>query len=189
MFKVFEIIAAITCLWWFGFIFIAGDPNVRIERTCDPVSSVFGRLAGSVVDLAHADNSEDVREWFQEASYSCRYMVWNQFFGDDWRKNQHDAPVTVGGVDANGKPLPVRLGIDGLPLPSLPGQTEPVAGAAPIPAAPLPHGVVGPPVKEEPSIREPRNVAPPTSTKRRTDSLDDIQLPAKLPPGVPSTHP
>lgn len=204
MFKVFEILSAIVILWWLGYIFIAGDPNVRIERTCDPVAGVFGRLAGTAADLAKYDEAESVREFFQERAYDCRYAVWNQFYGDDWRRNAHDQPVNVApAVAPKGAPVPgapnvPRVGIDGLPLPELPGfpaSAPPVAPSAGSDGAavavpkvePLPPGVVPPPVRVEPVQRAPREVAPPTApSSRKGDALEDIKLPEKRAPGTPS---
>jgi hypothetical protein len=189
--KLVGLLLSIVILWWLGWIVFAADPNVRIERTCAPVSGLFGRVAGSVADLARYDEADGVRDWFGEADYSCRYIVWNQFYGDEWRARQKEPPPAEKGAKvAKKEPKPKRMGIDGLPLPDLPGEEnepirrEPLPTGQPKKIEPLPPGVVPPPVRVEPALREEREVAPPTApTPKKADSIDDIVLPAKRPPG------
>jgi hypothetical protein len=181
MFKVIELLLGITTLWWIGYIFVAGDASERIDRTCAPIEVVFGRFVSSGTDLA-MENSDDVRGWFHKANYSCRYMVWNQFYGEDWRNAQHKTDVRPAEVEEvelvpTGK---LALGIDGKPLPSLP------VPRVLKPSAAMPLDGVPPPEKRLPAGRETKLLNPPqeVGTVGRVRALEQYQVPAKRPADV-----
>lgn len=178
MFKVMELILGVTFLWWLGYIFIAGDPNERIERTCAPVEVVFGRFATSSAELA-INEGDDVRGFFHKANYSCRYMVWNQFYGEEWRNSQHRQelkPAEVAEIDISGRQT---MGIDGKPLPPLPGQER-----VKKPSVATPLDGVPPPEQRVPAVRDTKLVAPPAevNANKTVQPLEKYKLPEKRPP-------
>lgn len=68
---------------WMGSVFITSDSNLRIERTCVPVSWI-GKLSASVMSLASPDLEEATNQFFLSGKNNCQYVVWRQFFSEEY---------------------------------------------------------------------------------------------------------
>lgn len=82
MAKSFSIVT-ILMVMYIGWIFLASDSQVRIERVCHPV--VWGgNVAVSVTSLTFNDSQDSVQEAFNNLDYGCRFTVWRLFYEKEY---------------------------------------------------------------------------------------------------------
>lgn len=72
---------------WLIWIFVAGLPLDRMSRTCQPVHW-SGRLVTSLTSLAAPSYARSVDNWFENQFLNCRYVIWQQFYEDEYRAEQ-----------------------------------------------------------------------------------------------------
>lgn len=72
----------LLCMLWLGSIFVTSNDQMRIERTCAPVSWV-GKLTASVMSLASPDLETATHKSFKSATDSCQYVVYRQFYSEE----------------------------------------------------------------------------------------------------------
>lgn len=83
----FVTLFALGFIGWLGYIMISSDPKVRLERSCVPVGW-FGKAAVSASDLLTDSMSAGVQDFVNNREIDCRYIVWRQFFEEDYLKQQ-----------------------------------------------------------------------------------------------------
>lgn len=83
----FVTLFALSLIGWIAYIIISSDPKIRLERSCAPVGW-FGKVAVSVTDLFTDSMSLSVQEFVNSREMDCRYVVWRQFFEEDYIKQQ-----------------------------------------------------------------------------------------------------
>jgi hypothetical protein len=66
-------------------IFMAGDGQARIARTCRPLLWT-GNVAVSLTAFATASGAESVQKWSNKLDYGCRYAAWRLIYQDDYNK-------------------------------------------------------------------------------------------------------
>lgn len=84
LFSMLLIMLSIVFIAW---IFIPGEPSERTNRACSPVLWA-GKVVVSGTDLINQDYSPPTTRFFEEANYSCRYMVWKTFYYESWVESQ-----------------------------------------------------------------------------------------------------
>lgn len=88
--KPFLAIFFIAVMVWVGSIFIAGEPLLRIDRTCAPVS--WGNtFVTSLTRLVAPSYAPKVDGFFINRFQDCRYMMWQQFYEDGYREMKRAA--------------------------------------------------------------------------------------------------
>lgn len=86
MAKPFATFFFILCMVWLGSIFVTSDPNLRIERTCKPITWV-GKLVGSVASASNTGNESSINGGFYPVVQGCKTVVWKLFYQDDVNAN------------------------------------------------------------------------------------------------------
>ncbi len=87
--KTFSILTLLTALY-VGWIFIADNSQVRIERACAP-TLWFGNVSTSLTALTLSEYQQNVEDGFKTVDYACRFTVWRLFFEQeylDWMAQQ-----------------------------------------------------------------------------------------------------
>lgn len=87
MMKPFGTAFFLLVMLWVGSILITTEPRERIGRTCAPIGWV-GKFSASVMHLASADLVTDTEDFFQNRSNNCEYVVWRQFYEDDYMERE-----------------------------------------------------------------------------------------------------
>lgn len=86
MLKPFSLVFFILVMAWLGAIFVTSDPQKRIERTCSPVEYV-DKAASSGMQLVDAAWGSSTHNFFVNAHYGCRFVVWRMFYEEEWQKS------------------------------------------------------------------------------------------------------
>lgn len=66
-------------------VFLAGNPQSRIENACRPIGWV-GNATTSLAALAMPSQQASAQRWFDKFEYGCRYLTWRLFYQDDYNK-------------------------------------------------------------------------------------------------------
>ncbi len=82
-----SMISVMLLIVFFVWIFIPGEPTERSNRACSPTLWA-GKLVVSATDLMNSSLSPPTTRFFEEANYSCRYMVWKTFYYEAWIDSQ-----------------------------------------------------------------------------------------------------
>ena len=85
MLKPFSLLFFVAVMAWFGAIFLPSDPQVRMDRTCIPVSYI-DKGATAAMQLVDAGWGEGTHEFFENIHYGCRFVVWRVFYEDAWNR-------------------------------------------------------------------------------------------------------
>lgn len=99
----FGAISTILILLFAGYVLIAPSPELRIARTCSPVSW-FGNVVESIVLMVYPSAYKGVNQSFYKTTYGCQYTVWRLFYGQEYEqaiKNDADSTDKESGVDEN----------------------------------------------------------------------------------------
>lgn len=75
----------ILFLAFVAWVFLAGNPNSRIENFCRPVGWT-GNVVTSLTALVLPDQQTKVQGWFDKLEYGCRYMTWRLFYQETYNK-------------------------------------------------------------------------------------------------------
>ena len=66
----------------------ASTPMLRVERVCRPVYW-FGSIWVSTAELTGSkEGIVSMLKMREDMDFSCRYIVWKQFYYDDWMKQK-----------------------------------------------------------------------------------------------------
>lgn len=87
-----SMIAMMVAIVFIAWIFIPGEPTERSNRACSPVLWT-GKFVVATTDLIDADLSAPTTRFFEEANYSCRYVVWKTFYYEAWVDSQAEEKV------------------------------------------------------------------------------------------------
>ena len=68
-----------------GYIFIADSPQERLDHACKPVEWV-GNMTVSLSALTTPGWQTRVKRWIANTDYACEYVLWRQFYEDDYKK-------------------------------------------------------------------------------------------------------
>lgn len=66
-------------------VFVAGNPQQRIEHACRPVGW-SGNVVTSLSALVLPQHQQKVQGWFDGVEYGCRYTTWRLFYQDEYNK-------------------------------------------------------------------------------------------------------
>ena len=88
------LISAILILWFIGWIMIATDPQVRINRGCAPVGWT-GSLFVSLTAMVWDSQVRNVQGVSDRMEYGCRYALWRSFYEKDYLAAGHSLPSTT----------------------------------------------------------------------------------------------
>ncbi len=132
--KLISAIVAAGLAIWLGWIMVASDEAVRVERAAS-VCGGTAKVMGSIVRAFDESAGEAFYELHTSWSASCQASIWYFFSGADDRHatapvDQIQMPTPPGGAlpsDSAGKPLP--NGKAGGGLPDMPRRSEPPASA------------------------------------------------------------
>lgn len=97
----FSHITGILLVVYIGWIFIAGEPTVRMDRACRPVEWT-GNMAVSLAALTYPSGQRKTQLAFENMDYGCEYSLWRLFYESDYLKNQAGA-----GLDAPKQSEPI----------------------------------------------------------------------------------
>lgn len=81
----FGMLTSLLFLVYVGWMFIAPDPMVRIERACKPVEWT-GNLAVSITALTIDSATTGTRQAFENLTYGCEYSIWRLFYEEEYAK-------------------------------------------------------------------------------------------------------
>lgn len=81
--KPFSSLLGIGLLVFIGWIAIGGQPTVRIERFCSPVSWT-GNIVTSLFELGAPSIVPYISNGFSNTEYGCRYATWRVLYEKDW---------------------------------------------------------------------------------------------------------
>ena len=87
------LISAILILWFIGWIMIATDAQVRINRGCAPVGWT-GSLFVSVTAMVWENQVKNVQGVSDRMEYGCRYALWRSFYEKDYLATGRTLPST-----------------------------------------------------------------------------------------------
>lgn len=77
-------IAVMVFLLW---TILASTPRGRIERVCEPTHWI-GKVFIGMFEMWGPQQANAAEDFFNETNYSCKYLIWRQFYYDDWLKSQ-----------------------------------------------------------------------------------------------------
>lgn len=83
--KPFALIFFVVVMVWVGSIFVSGTPRDRIDASCQPIPLV-GKFFTSVGALVSSEVERGVAAFFTDRTYDCRYVLWRQFYEDDYQR-------------------------------------------------------------------------------------------------------
>ncbi len=83
--KIIEGAVGMLILLFFGWVFVAGTPRVRLQRACAPVSWA-GRASLASVALVHPEWERGTQHFFVKTDYDCQYILWSQFYESTWQR-------------------------------------------------------------------------------------------------------
>lgn len=72
-------------LLFVAWIFVASTPLDRMSRTCSPVNW-SGKMVVSLTSLVSPSFSGKVQKFFDDRFSDCRFVIWEQFYEDDFNK-------------------------------------------------------------------------------------------------------
>ncbi len=105
MLKPFSLIFFVLVMVWFGSIFITTDPQVRMDRSCVPVS-IVDKAATSGMMLLNDGWATGTHKLFEEAHYGCRFIIWRMFYEEDWQKARQAQQAAQQAGEAQPAPTP-----------------------------------------------------------------------------------
>lgn len=79
-----EMLLGVPLLFFVFWVFTAPVPQLRIERTCQPINWV-GNLGTSATALA-TDSTDAAARWSDKLDYSCQYMIWRLLYQKDYNQ-------------------------------------------------------------------------------------------------------
>lgn len=96
-----ELLLWVPVLFFVVWVFIAPSPEMRIQRTCEPINWV-GNMATSTTALANEKHTQNSARWSDKLNYSCQYLIWRLLYQDDYLKAVEEGRVIEG---EDGKPM------------------------------------------------------------------------------------
>ena len=85
--KMFGTVFFACCMFFLGFILLAGTPLGRIDRGCAPLTWV-GRAITTVAALGSDGAEERMRASVAEMHQSCRFVLYRQFYAEELARQQ-----------------------------------------------------------------------------------------------------